>query len=121
MRKLNIFVTALLGIRNSKIILQQNICKDQLDFVGSKEAPWASVLAVSEMKRARGNRDKLVTISVLSTRLAHIVESVTIEFLGLRIEFWIERNGVGGDFNGYSGGEICAVRKRNATAHFTAE
>ena len=79
------------------------------------------MLAVSEMKRARGNRDKLVTISVLSTRLAHIVESVTIEFLGLRIEFWIERNGVGGDFNGYSSGEICAVRKRNAAAHFTAE
>lgn len=124
-RKLHVGIPLRLPVWKLEVVLHDKLAENHLDLVGGKEAPGASVAAVSKVQTVGAHADELVErtalVRCLLGMLAHLVESQRVKLVGVREDLWVGADGDGRDFDRHAGGDRTAVGEREWAQHLALE
>lgn len=116
MCKLNVGVPFSGAVCQHHIIVEQDMCQNHLNLVGSEETTWTCVAAIAKGEVVGTNADKLLVGSrLLGPFLPKAVEAKAVKLHGVREEGRVGVDSNGRDLNCHTSGDVLAVGENDGT------
>ena len=92
-----------------EFVLSQEVHEHEFDLMAGDRATWTCVPAHAELHLLLSNAGQLELLLVFRGRVAELIETETVESVWIRIEVWIEIDGIGGEEDVGSLRDLCSV------------